>query len=177
MEAVAHAAAVQPLIGKQAAQVMQDLVMLLVVQVLRRGLGIVIPELDRDAVGQEPLHIGGQLVRRIALVQYAVDPGGTGNAAQYLVRALLHILLQMAGDIHAGDLILVAPGKVQHFLQRGMLLYREGGVDIHLMGSGNGIQHLLQGLQIRQRLSAGKHKIAPGRDGIQRVDRLKDLLQ
>ena len=178
VEAVAHPAAVQPPIGKQPLQVPQDGVMVLVIQILRRGLGIVVPELDGDAVRQEPLHILGELLCRVLLIQHAVDAGGTGDLPQHLVGALLHIFHQVAGDVHAGDLVPVAAGKVQHLLRRVEAgLHREGGVDIHLVGGGDGVQHLLQRVQIRQRLTAGEHEVAPGRDGVQRVDGVDDLVQ
>ena len=83
----------------------------------------------------------------------------------------------MAGDVHAGDLVLIPLRKGHHLVQRGVLLHREGGVDIHLVGGGDGIQHLLQRVQIRQRLAAGKDEIAPGRDGVQRANGCNDLLQ
>ena len=178
VEAVAHAAAVQPPIGEQPLQVPQNGVMVLVIQVLRRGLGIVVPELDGDAVGQEPLHILGELLRRVLLVQHAVDAGGTGDLPQHLVGALLHIFHQVAGDVHAGDLVPVAAGKVQHLLRRIEAgLHREGGVDIHLVGGGDGVQHLLQGLQIGQRLAAGEHKVAPGGDGVHGADAVQNGVQ
>ena len=178
VEAVAHAAAVQPPIGEQPLQVLQNGVMVLVIQVLRRGLGIVVPELDGDAVGQEPLHILGELLRRVLLIQHAVDAGGTGDLPQHLVGTLLHIFHQVAGDVHAGDLVPVAAGKVQHLLRRVEAgLHREGGVDIHLVGGGDGVQHFLQGLQIGQRLAAGEHKVAPGGDGVHGADAVQNGVQ
>ena len=152
--------------------------MVLVIQILRRGLGIVVPELDGDAVRQEPLHILGELLCRVLLIQHAVDAGGTGDLPQHLVGALLHIFHQVAGDVHAGDLVPVAAGKVQHLLRRVEAgLHREGGVDIHLVGGGDGVQHLLQGLQIGQRLAAGEHKVAPGGDGVHGADAVQNGVQ
>ena len=177
MEAVAHTAAVQPLIGKQPLQILQNGVMVLLIQILRCGLGIVVAELDGDAVGQEALDIGGQLVRRIVLIQHAVDAGGTGDPAQHLIGGFLHIFHQMAGDVHAGDLIPVAPGKVDHFVKAGARLTGEGGVDVYLVGGGNGVQHLLQRHQIRQRLTAGEHEVAAGRDGVHGADAFDNLIQ
>ena len=152
--------------------------MILVIQVLRRGFGIVIPELDGDAIGQETLHILGELLRRVFLVQHAVDAGGAGDLPQHLVGTLLHVFYQVAGDVHAGDLVPVASGEVQHFLggvEPG--LHREGGVDIHLVGGGDNVQHFLQGLQIGQRLAAGEHEIAPGGDGVHGADALQNGVQ
>ena len=177
VEAVAHAAAVQTLVGEQALQVLQDLVVVLLIQVLRRGLRVVIAELDGDVVGQEALHIGREPVRRIVLVEHAVDAGGAGNFAQDLIRALLHVVYQMAGDVHAGDLVLVPLRKGQHLVKGGGLLGGEGGVDIHLVGGGDGVQHFLQGLQIGQRLAAGEHKVAPGGDGVHGADAVQNGVQ
>ena len=177
VEAVAHAAAVQPLVGKQALEILQYPVVVLLIQVLRRRLGVVVPELDRDAVGQEALHIVHQLRRRIVLVQHAVDTGGAGDFPQHLVRTLLHIVLQMAGDVHAGDLILVPLRKGQHLLKGGGGLGGEGGVDIDLVGGGDGVQHPLQGVQVGQRLAAGEHEIASGRDGVHHPDAVQNFVQ
>ena len=177
VEAVAHPAAVQPLVGEQALQVLQYLVVFLFVQVLRCRLGIIIPELDGDTVGQEALHIVHQLRRRIVLVQHAVDARGAGDLSQHLVGALLHIVLQVAGDVHAGDLVLVPLRKGQHFLEGGVGLGGKGGVDINLVGGGDGVQHLLQCVQVGQRLAAGEHKITPGRDAVHHLDACQYLLQ
>ena len=51
VEAVAHPAAVQPLVGELLLQILKDLVVLLFIEVLRSGLGVVVAELDGDAVG------------------------------------------------------------------------------------------------------------------------------
>ena len=177
VEAVAHPAAVQPLVGEQALQVLQYLVVFLFVQVLRCRLGVVVPELDGDTVGQEAFHIVHQLRRRIVLVQHAVDARGAGDLSQHLVGAFLHIVLQVAGDVHAGDLVLVPLREGQHFLEGGVGLGGEGGVDIDLVGGGDGVQHLLQCVQVGQRLAAGEHKITPGRDAVHHPDACQYLLQ
>jgi len=177
VEAVAHPAAVQPLVGEQPLQILQNAVVVLLVQVLRRGLRVVVAKLDGDAVGQEALHVVHQLCRRIVLIQHAVDPGGTGDPSQHLVGALLHIVLQVAGDIHAGDLVLIPLREGQHRVERGVGLGGERGVDIDLVGGRDGVQHPLQGVQIRQRLTAGEHEIAPGGDAVHDADALQNLLQ
>ena len=177
VEAVAHPAAVQSLVGEQPLQIPQDLVVVLLVQVLRRRLRVVVAELNGDVVGQEALHIGDELVRRVVLVQHAVDAGGAGNLPQDLVGALLYIVYQMAGDVHAGDLPLVPLRKRQHLLETGGLLRGEGGVDIHLVGGGDGVQHPLECVQIGQRLAAGEHKVTIGRDSVHGADAGDDLLQ
>ena len=51
VEAVAHPAAVQPLVGELLLQILKDLVVFLLIEVLRSGLGVVVAELDGDAVG------------------------------------------------------------------------------------------------------------------------------
>ena len=116
VEAVTHTAAVETAVGEQPLEILQDWVVVLLVQVLGGGLGIVVAELDGDTVGQETLHIGGQLLCGILLVQHAVDAGGASDLGDHLVGGLLHILLQVAGDVHAGDLILVALSECQHLL-------------------------------------------------------------
>ena len=177
VEAVAHTAAVQTAIGEQALQILQDGIVLLLVQVLRRGLRIVIAELDGDIVGQETLHISGQLVHRVLPIQHAVDAGAAGDLTDDLVGGFLHILHQMAGDVHTSDLVLVLLGEGQHLLGSVILLHGEGGVDVDLVGGGHGVQHLLQRLQIGQRLAAGEHEVTVRGDGIHHADALDDLLQ
>ncbi len=144
VEAVAHTAAVQAHVGKVLLQVPEDGVVFLLVEVFRGGLGVVVAELDGDAVGQETLGIVHQPGCRIVFIQHAVDAGGAGNAGDDLIRRLLHILHQMAGNIHAGDLVLVFLREGQHFLRRAVGLHGEGGVDINLVGGRDGVQHLLQ---------------------------------
>mgnify|MGYP002918634358 CR=1 FL=1 len=148
------------------------------VPILNVHENIVLPvELDGDTVGQEALHIVHQLRRRIVLVQHAVDACGAGDLSQHLVRAFLHIVLQVAGDVHAGDLVLVPLREGQHFLEGGVGLGGKGGVDIDLVGGGDGVQHLLQCVQVGQRLAAGEHKITPGRDAVHHLDACQYLLQ
>ena len=177
VEAVAHTAAVQPLVGEQAAQILEDFVVFLLIQVLRRGGGVVVAELDGDAVGQKPLHVVHQFMGRIVAVQHAVDPRGAGDTAQQRVGTLLHVLLQVAGDVHAGDFVPVPLREGNHLLRRGVLLHGEGGVDVHLVGGGDGVQHLLQGVQVRQGLAAGEHEVAPGGDGVHDADAVDDFRQ
>ena len=177
MEAVAHAAAVEPLVGEHPPQIRENSVVLLIVEVLGRGRGVVIAELDGDPIGQEPLDIGRELVRRIVLIEHAVDARAAGNAPDDLVRALLDVFDEVAGDIHAGDLVLVLLGKGNHLLGGVPLLHREGRVDIDLVRRRDGVQHLLQGIEVGQRLAAGEDEVARGRDFVHRADAAQDRLQ
>ena len=177
VEAVAHPAAVQPLVGELLLQILKDLVVLLFIEVLRSGLGVVVAELDGDAVGQEALHVIRQLLGGVVLIQHAVDAGGGGDAAHYLVRGLLHVLHQMAGDVDAGDLVPVALREGDHLVGGVFLLHGEGGVDKNSVGVGNGVQHLLEGSQICQGLAAGKDEVTAGRDLIHGVDAAENGIQ
>ena len=86
VEAVAHTAAVQAHVGKVLLQVPEDGVVFLLVEVFRGSLGVVVAELDGDAVGQEALGIVHQPGRRIVFIQHAVDAGGAGNTGDDLIR-------------------------------------------------------------------------------------------
>ena len=44
--------------------------------------------------------------------------------------------MSITGDVHAGDLVFVPLRKGQHFLEGGVGLGGEGGVDIDLVGGG-----------------------------------------
>ena len=101
---------------------------------------------------------------------------GTGQTGQQIVVGLYHIVLHVAGDVDAGDLVLVALHEGQDLGLRLVLGHRQGGVDIDLVGGGDLVEHHLEGLQIGQRLAAGEHKVAVGRDGIHPPDALTDLL-
>ena len=83
----------------------------------------------------------------------------------------------MAGDVDAGDLVLVLLSEGQDILLGGVLGYRQGGIDVDLVGGGDLVQHRLQRRQIGERLTAGKHKVTAGRDGVHTADALADLLQ
>ena len=177
VEAAAHPAAVQTHVIGDLVQVGQDLVMLFVVQVLGGGVGIVKPELHRQTQLADPLQIRNHILCGVVLVQYAVDAHThqLGNLCQQLVGALLHVLHQMAGYVDAGDLLPVFGHKVQHILRRVLLQHREGGVDVHLVGGGDLIQHHLQRGQVGKGLTAGKDKVAVGGDAIHHADALADL--
>ena len=88
--------------------------------------------------------------------------------------ALLDVFDEVAGDIHAGDLVLVLLGKGNHLLGGVPLLHREGRVDIDLVRRRDGVQHLLQGIEVGQRLAAGEDEVARGRDFIHRADAAQD---
>ena len=83
----------------------------------------------------------------------------------------------MAGDIDAGDLMLVLFGEGEDVLLGCVLGYRQGGIDVDLVGGGDLVLHRLQRRQIGERLTAGKHKVTAGRDGVHTADALADLLQ
>ena len=85
MEAVAHPAAVESLIGKLLFEVLQNFVVLLLIEVLGRSLGVVVTELDGNVVLPPALDILRELVRGIVLVEHAVDALGRGD--RHLVRS------------------------------------------------------------------------------------------
>ena len=84
-------------------------------------------------------------------------------------------MLHVAGDVDTGDLVLVALHESQNVGFRLVLGHRQGGVDINLVGSGDLVEHHLEGFQIGQRLTAGKHKITIGCDGVHPPDALTDF--
>ena len=53
----------------------------------------------------------------------------------------------------------------------------KGGVDIYLVGSGDFVQHHLEGLQVGEGLTPGEDEVAVGRDGVHPLDAPADLLQ
>ena len=148
MEAAAHPAAVQPRVPGHLLQILEDLVALLLIEVLRGGGGVVEPELNGGA-GElaEPLHIGHQLLGGIVLVQHAVDPEGHRQLGQQAVVGFHHIVLHVAGDVDAGDLVSVPLRKGQDIRLGLVLGDRKGGVDIDLVGGGDFVQHHLEGLK------------------------------
>ena len=177
VETVSHTAAVQPHVGEVFFQIPQNGVLLLLVEVFRGGFGVVVPELDGDIIGQKPLHIVRELLGWIVFIQHAVDARGAGDAGDDLVRRLFHILHQMPGDIHACYLVLVFFGESQHVLRRAVGLHGEGGVDIDFMSGGDSVQHLLQSVQIRQRLAAGEHEVTFRGDGVHGADAAENSFQ
>ena len=83
----------------------------------------------------------------------------------------------MAGDVDAGDLMLVFFGESQNVLLGLMLGDRKRGIDIDLVSGGDLVQHDLKRLQIGQRLSAGEYKVTIGGDGIHPPDALADFFR
>ena len=73
--------------------------------------------------------------------------------------------------------MLVALGKGQDVLLRLVGGYRQGGVDVDLVGGGDLVQHGLELFNVGKRLAAGKHKIAVRGDGVHPADALADLFQ
>ena len=51
------------------------------------------------------------------------------------------------------------------------------GVDIHLVGGGDLVQHHLEGFQVGEGLTPGKNEVAVRRDGVHPLDAPADLLQ
>ena len=102
---------------------------------------------------------------------------GTGRLGQQAVVGLHHILLHVAGDVDAGDLVFVPLGKSQNVRLGLVLGDGQGGVDINLVGGGDFVQHHLEGLQVGEGLAAGEDEVAVGRDGVHPLDAPADLLQ
>ena len=178
VEAAAHPTAVQAGVPGHLLQIVEDLVPVLVIEVLGSGGSIVEPELDGGTGElQEPLHVGHQVLGRVVLIQHAVHPEGHRQAGQQVVVGLYHILLHMAGDVDAGDLVLVLLGKRQDIVLGLMLGHRQGGVDIDLVGGGDFVQHGLQRRQIGKGFTAGEYEVTAGRDSVHAADALADLLQ
>ncbi|CAN3961664.1 CRISPR-associated endonuclease Cas2, partial [Dysosmobacter welbionis] len=95
-----------------------------------------------------PLHIGHQLLGGIVLVQHAVHPEGHRQLGKQAVVGFHHIVLHVAGDVDAGDLVSVPLRKCQNVRLGLVLGDGKGGVDIYLVGSGDFVQHHLEGLQV-----------------------------
>ena len=153
MEAVAHPAAIESLIGELLFEVLQNFVVLLLIEVLGRGLGVVVTELDGNIVLPPALDILRELVCGIVLVEHAVDALGRGDSGHDLVGRFLDVALQMARNVDAGDLVRVAAGEVDHLLRAAAGLHGERGVDIHLVRPGI-VEHPLQVAQ----LGEGAHR-------------------
>ena len=166
MEAVAHPAAVESLIGELLFEVLQNFVVLLLIEVLGRSLGVVVTELDGNIVLPPALGILRELVRGIVLVEHAVDALGRGDSGHDLVGRFLDVALQMARNVDAGDLVRVAAGEVDHLLRAAAGLHGERGVDIHLVRPGDRVEHPLQVTQLGEGLTAGENEVAFRRDGV-----------
>ena len=82
----------------------------------------------------------------------------------------------MAGDVDAGDLVLVLFRERQNVLLGLELRDGKGGVDKHSVGRGNVVQHYLERFQIGKRFAAGEHEVAIGGDFVHPVDTLADFL-
>ena len=150
--------------------------MLLLIKILGRGVRIVIAELDGDMILAEAFAEILQLFGRIIHIQHAVDARGGGDTRNDLIRRLLDILVQMAGNVDAGDLILVPLGKGDHLIRAAARLHGKRRVDINFVRCRDRVQHTLQILQIGKRFSAGENKIAIRRDFVHRLDALEDRL-
>ena len=178
MEAAAHPAAVQSRVPGHLLQILEDFVPLLLIEVLRCGGGVVEPELNGGARElAEPLHIGHQLLGGIVLVQHAVHPEGHRQLGKQAVVGFHHIVLHVAGDVDAGDLVSVPLRKCQNVRLGLVLGDGKGGVDIYLVGGGDFVQHHLEGLQVGEGLTPGEDEVAVGRDGVHPLDAPADLLQ
>ena len=177
VEAAAHPAAVQAGVAGNALEVLKNFVPGLLVEVFRRRGSVVEAELNggpRDLL--EPLQIGNQIFSGIVLIQHAVYPEGHRQLGKQAVIGLHHIFLHVAGDVDAGDLVLVPLREGQDVLLRLERGYRQGGVDIDLMGGGNLVQHTLQGLQVGKGFTAGEDEITVRSDGVHPADAGPDLL-
>ena len=142
--AVAHAAAVEALVGEALFKVCQNLVALLLIEVLGRRLGVVVAELHGDVVLAPALCVVHKLVGGIVHVQHAVHTLGRCDTGDDLVGRLLDILRQVARDVDAGDLVAIALGESDHLLRAASRLHGEGRVDIDLVGRGDGVEHALE---------------------------------
>ena len=176
VEAAAHPAAVQTGVFRDLLQIVQDLVRL--VEVFGSGGSVVKAELDVGA-GKlaEALNEGDQVLLGIILVENAVDPEGHRQPGQQRVVGFHHIVLHVAGDVDAGDLVSVPLRKCQNVRLGLVLGDGKGGVDIYLVGSGDFVQHHLEGLQVGEGLTPGEDEVAVGRDGVHPLDAPADLLQ
>ena len=94
--AVAHPAAVEPLVGEMLFEVCQDPVALFLVEVFGRGLGIVVAELHGDIVLAPALGVGFELIGGIVHIQHAVHALFRGDLRHDLIGRLLDILRQVA---------------------------------------------------------------------------------
>jgi hypothetical protein len=83
----------------------------------------------------------------------------------------------MAGNIDAGDLVLVSLGKCQNVLLGLRLKHGQSGVDEDSVGGGNQINHGLKLLDVSKGLTTGENKVAVGSDRVHAADALTDLLQ
>ena len=86
-------------------------------------------------------------------------------------------MLHVPGNLDAGDFLLVPLRKGQNILLGLKLGDRQSCVDEDAMSCGDNVQHGLELFNIGKGLAAGKHKIAPGRDGVHPADAFHDLLQ
>ena len=175
MVAAADAAAVQTQILKVLHKIGEDLVALSLVEVFGRGDGVVRAELDGQAVLCEAVGKGDHAVVRIVLEEHAVDAHRHLERAEKLVVALLHIVHHVAGDVDAGDLILVALRERNDALGGEKIGYRERRVDEHAVALRDAVHHHLQRVRLGKRLAAGEHEIALWRDLMEHADALAHL--
>ena len=177
VESAAHPAAVQPGVPGNFFQVLEDFVPLFLIEVLRRGGGVVKPELDGGPGNLfKAVQIGDQVLSGVVLIQHAVHPEGHGEPGKQTVVGLHHVFLHVPGDVDAGDFMLVPLREGQNILLRLELGHRQRGVDIDLVGGGNLVQHGLENLEVGEGLAAGEDKIAVRRNGVHPADAGADFL-
>ena len=172
--AVAHPAAVKSLVGKALFEIGKDAVALFLIEILGRGLSVVVAELHGNVVLAPAIGVFLQLVGGIVHVEHAVHALFRGDARHDLVGRFLDIFRQVAGDIDAGDLVAVALGEGDHLLGAAARLHGEGRVDIHLMRCRHRVEHPLQVVQLRKRFAAGEDKVAVRGDLVHHGNTLED---
>ena len=141
-----------------------------------KSVRIVVAELDGDIILHPTLDVIGQLIGGIVLIEHTVDALFRCDPRHDLVRRLLHIALQMARDVDAGDLVTVALGKGNHLIRAAPGLHGEGRVDVDLMCRMDRVEHTLELLKVRKRLTAREHKVTFGRDAVHHGDAVQNLL-
>ena len=149
VEAATHPAAVKPRVLGHPLEIAEDLVVLLIIQVLLSGGGVVEAKLNGGSGDlPKPLQIGHQLIHRIVFIEHAVHPEGHRKLGQQGVVGLHHIVLKMARNIDAGNFSHVPFNKVQHCLLRLICGNRKCSVDVYFVGRWYRVHHYLKCFQI-----------------------------
>ena len=91
------------------------------------------------------------------------------------VVALLHIVDHVAGNVDAGDFVLVHAGELYDSLLGEEVGYGKRGVDENAVSLGHAVHHHLKPVGICKGLTAGENEIAFGGDLVEHADALAYL--